>query len=77
MQELARLPEILAHLEQNAIYCPGKTSPPLGLELLIENLESLGLRPAEYPPPPPKMKIWSGLRTLSFWLVHNTPLSRK
>ena len=23
------------------------------LKLLIENLESLGLRPAEYPPPPP------------------------
>ena len=28
MQELARLPEFLAHFAKNTLLCPGKTPPP-------------------------------------------------
>ena len=59
MQELARLQEFFAHFSQNTLLCPGMTPPPpLGfLILLMEDLQSLGLRLAEYPPPPPKEEI--------------------
>ena len=58
MQDLARLPESSLILGRK-VFCPGTTPPPPGLDLLMEELESVGLRPAEYPLPPPQN--WNGV----------------
>ena len=50
MQELARLREFFAHFGQNTLFLPRQASPFPGLELPMEDPESLGLRPAESPP---------------------------
>ena len=54
--------------EQAELFLAKNSPPPPGLELLMEDLESLDMRPSRIPSPPPKIKISSGLGTLSFGL---------
>ena len=52
MQRQARLREFFVHFGQNTLFWPGKNPP--GLELFMEDLESLALILAESTPPPAK-----------------------
>ena len=76
-----RLPEFLLHFANNTLFLAGQEYPPPappptspGLKLLMEDLESLGMKPSRITPLPSRIKTSHGrLRKFRYEATKNTP----